>query len=124
LGVLACGLERALDLGQPALSLEPAAVAAKRAAAAQDAMAGDDDRDRVRAQRVAGSARAARAAGPAGHLRVAEHAAEGDARRGAQHAAGEGAAQRPVQRNVERAALPFEVLLEPAPGGLEWSGRL
>ncbi len=68
---LAAGRDGALELEQPALALEASAVAAERAAAAQHAMAGDDDRDRVGAEGVAGRARAARAAGVGGDLAVA-----------------------------------------------------
>src|SRR6185312_15246866 len=65
------GLERALQLQQPALALQPATVAAEGAAGAQHAVAWDHDRDRVRAERVAGRARATRAAGLRRHLDVA-----------------------------------------------------
>src|SRR5205807_181433 len=65
--------ERALEAQQPALALDAAAVAAERAAAAQHAVAGHDDRDRVRAQRVARRARAARAARRRRRLLVARH---------------------------------------------------
>ena len=92
---------RALELEQPALALEAAAVAAERAAAAQHAVAGIDDRDRVRAQGVARRARAARAAGVGGDLAVAEHAAVGDLRG---HAPARAGANGPIERPVERAA--------------------
>ncbi len=106
------GSERALQLEQPALSVQATGVAAKRPAAAQHAVARHDDRDRVRAERVAGCARAARAAGLGGDLRVAEHAAVRDRRGRAQHAPAEGPDERPIERQVEVAPAPGEVLVE------------
>src|SRR3954451_21773188 len=47
----------ALDRQQRELALQAAGVAAQPAAARQDAVAGDDDRDRVGAQRAAGGAK-------------------------------------------------------------------
>ncbi len=46
----------ALDLQQQVLALQAAGVAAEAARRVQDAVAGDDDGDRVGAQRVAGGA--------------------------------------------------------------------
>ena len=60
----------ALELQQVVLAVEAARVAAEAAAAAQHAVAGDDDRDRVGAERVAGGARAARVAGLRGDVAV------------------------------------------------------
>ena len=56
----------------------PPAVAADAAARVQHPVARDDDRDRVAAERVAGRACAARAAGCGGHLPVGRHLAERD----------------------------------------------
>src|ERR1700678_3933345 len=53
--------EHAFDLEQHALALHSAAVAAEPAAGVQHAVAGDDDRDRVGAERVAGGTVPARA---------------------------------------------------------------
>src|SRR5271165_3681159 len=104
-------LEGSLELEQPALALDTPAVPAERSPAAQDAVAGDDDRDRVGAQRVARRARAARAAGGARHLRVAQNPAVGDLRGHAQHAARERSDESPVERQVEPVPAPAEVLL-------------
>ena len=57
--------ERPLE--QELLSVQSAAVAAEPAARVQDAVAGNDDRDRIRAEGVAGRAGAARAARGGGH---------------------------------------------------------
>ena len=59
------GLEDALELQQRFLHRQAAAVAAEGAAAAQDAVAGDDDRDRVGAAGGAGGAHRALVAGAA-----------------------------------------------------------
>ena len=55
------GLPAALQLQEEALAVEPPGVPAHGPAGAQDAVAGHDDRDRVRAQRVPRGAPAARA---------------------------------------------------------------
>ena len=58
-GRLRPGRERALELQQIALAIQPAAIAAECAPGAQDAVAGDHDRDRVGPERVAGRTGAA-----------------------------------------------------------------
>ena len=61
-----------LQLQQPALPPQPAAVAAERAVGADDAVTRHDDRHGVAAVGVTGGAHGRRAAGPRGDLRVRE----------------------------------------------------
>jgi len=61
-----------LQLQQPALSPQPAAVAVERAVGADDAVTRHDDRHGVAAVGVTGGAHGRRAAGPRGDLRVRE----------------------------------------------------
>ena len=64
-------------------------------------MARNDDRHRIRAERVARGPHRPRAASLAGDGRVGAHLTEGDARRGLEHPAREAAGERPVDRHVE-----------------------
>src|SRR4051794_34386462 len=103
--------------------MHPAGVAGELAAGADDAMAGDDDRDRVGAEGSARGPRGLRVAGGRGDLAVGRGLAEGDARGRLQDAAAELRVQRPVDRDVEVRPLVVEVLVELAahrvePGGL------
>src|SRR3990172_12908489 len=68
-----------LERKQRALSVETAGVSRKAAVRAQDAVAGNDDPDRVASGRGARGARAARATGPLGKLAVGYGLAEADA---------------------------------------------
>ena len=103
----------ALDREQQALALQAAGVAAQAAGAGEHAVARDDDRDRVGAQRAAGGAKGGRRAGGDRHVLVRARGAERDPRALLQHAAAKALArQRPVQRQVEVLAAPVEVLVE------------
>ena len=96
-----------------------------RPAGAQDAVAGHDDRDRVRAQRVPRGAPAARAARRDGHLGVGAGLAVGDPGRLAQHGARVAVGdERPVDRDLEVAPAALEVLLQLAPHLVQPRGRL
>ncbi len=76
-------LQDALELEQLALDVEAATVATERAAAAEDAVAGDDDRDRVGAERGAGRSERPRAAGAESSMvPIAAAAAAGGGRTG------------------------------------------
>ena len=77
----------------------------------QHAVAGHDDRDRVGAERVAGGAHGARAAGRVRHLLVGGELAVGDLGRGSAPA-GEAAGQLPVERQPEARAAALEVLVQ------------
>src|SRR3954469_11604909 len=94
-------VQYALQLQQAALHRQAAAVAAEGAARAQDAMTGDDERDRVAAARGAGGADGALVAGLARHLGVAAGLAVGDAVDCPQDPLAEAAAEPPVERQVE-----------------------
>jgi hypothetical protein len=96
-----------------ALALEAAGVAAEGAAAAQDAVAGDDDRDRVGAERVARGADRADVARGLGDAAVGARRAERDLCGRLEQAAGERAAdEREVDRQREVVAAAVEVLVE------------
>src|SRR5215472_4828924 len=113
------GADGALDPEQQPLALEPAAIAADTPARVQDPMAGDDDRDRVRAERVARGAIPTRAPGPPGDLLVARDASVGDPLRSAQDPPPKALAESPVEREVELVPPPREVLVELATGGVD-----
>ena len=85
-------------------------------------MAWHHDRDRVRAQRVAGRARGPRRARRFGHLAVGGDRAERDASRGPQHALREAVHQRPVERQVEAPAIAGEVLVQLTAGRIGATG--
>src|SRR2546423_9015963 len=111
--------QRALDAEQQALPVRAAGVAAEVAAGADDAMARDDDRDRVRAEGVAGGAGGAVAAGPGRHFAVGAQLAERDSVRRLQDAPGEAVGEGPVDADVEATAAALEVLVELAPDLVE-----
>src|SRR5712692_2887138 len=115
-------VEHPFDAQQQLLAVHPARVATEPTAGAKDAMAGDDDRDRVGAERVACGTRAVGAAGGRRDLPVRRDPAEGDLRRGPKDAAPEAGRERPVDPGAEPTATAGEVLVEVAadlgePGG-------
>ena len=119
------GLPAALQLQEEALAVEPPRVPAHGPAGAQDAVAGHDDRDRVRAQRVPRGAPAARASRRDGHLGVGAGLAVRDPGRLAQHGARVAVGdERPVDRDLEVAPAALEVLLQLAPHLVQPRGRL
>src|SRR5262245_11996660 len=87
-------------------------------------MARHDDRNRVGAERVARGTDGPRAAGLAGDGGVGARRAEADPRGCAQHVAGEPAAERPVDRQVEGRTAPLEVLVQLATYLVETLRRL
>src|SRR6266850_3926166 len=64
-----------LQLEEAPLGLEPAGVPAKAPVRGEDAVAGDHDRDGIRAEGLSRGARGLLAAGPRGDLRVRRHVA-------------------------------------------------
>ena len=78
----------------------------------QDPVAWHDDRQRVRAERVAGGAECARTAGLKRDLLVGRDRAERDPCSGPQDTPREAARELPVDRELEVVAMAGEVLLE------------
>src|SRR4051794_4720747 len=105
-------LATALEPEQVLLALPPARVPTKLPAAPYHTVARHDDRDPVRAERVAGRATAAGRPGLGGDLCVREHLSERDPCGGLQHAPAEAVVQPPVDGDVEAGALALEVLVE------------
>src|SRR5262249_56691472 len=89
--------------------LEPARVAAERAPRRDHAVAGDDDRHRVVAERLSDGAASARLPDAACDLAVGHHLARGDPGGGEQHPALEGADVAEVDLDLESPPLAGEV---------------
>src|SRR5689334_17671574 len=103
----------ALQAQQELLARDAAAVLAERAVRADDAVAGDDDRDGGRAARRAGRAHRARVSGVLGEVAVGADLAVADAAQALQAAALELAPdEAEVDRQVEVLAPALEVLVE------------
>ena len=104
--------------------MDAAAVAAEGAAGAQHAVARDDDRDRVGAERVARGPRRARVSGLGRDPGVARYPAVGNRGGDAEDLARERPAQRPVEVELEQVSRAREVLVELAPDRVERRPRL
>src|SRR5262245_27959300 len=112
-----------LEFQKKPLCVLAAGVAAEGSVAAQDPMTGDHDGNGIgRAGAAHGTDRARAAAGP-GDLGVAGGRAEADPGEASEDPVPEAAAEPQVERQVERAALPREVLIELARGAVEPGGR-
>src|SRR5918999_1071642 len=109
----------ALEAEQALLHVEPAAVAAEAAAGREHAVARDDERHRVRAERVPRGAGAPRAAGQGGDLRVRGVLAVRDRRGPAEPLALERPGEPPVDPEVEAPPPALEVLVELPPDVVE-----
>src|SRR5215207_10009892 len=107
---------------QRPLALEPAAVADERAVGADDAVARDDDRDRVAAVGETDRAHGARVAELVGERTVGRRLAVGDLEQQRPHALLEGRSGR-AELELELRALAGEVLGE-LPGGPGERGRV
>src|SRR5207302_1534963 len=94
---------------QELLELEAAAVPAQSATGADHAVAGDDDRDGVRPEGVAGGAGGAVVARQLRHLAVGAHLAVRNLVRPLQHLAGKPLHQSPIERQREALPAPGEV---------------
>src|SRR5213592_1490534 len=101
--------QRALQAEELSLDAEAARVAPDPPAGRDHAMAGDDDRDRVLAERLADRAAPLRLADAARDLAVGHHLAGGHARGGQDHAALEGRGVAEVEAHVEAPSLAPEV---------------
>ena len=98
---------RALELEQGRLRSRTAAVGAERSTATQDAVTGNDDRERIRRERGAGRAHRSRAPRAGGDVPVGGGLPVGDLGGGAQHLPPESVCEPPVERDLEaRAAYP------------------
>src|SRR2546421_11087042 len=102
----------ALQVQEQLLALKPARVAAEATRRVERPVAGDDDRQRVRAERVAGGAEAARASGVGRDSLVSRHRPERNPGGGLEHAAPETVRELPVERDFKLAAGGREVLVE------------
>jgi hypothetical protein len=91
---------------------------------AHDAVARDDQRDRVAAECRPGGADGPWAARLRGHGAIGRGGTVADPGRGLEHAAAEAGAECPVDREVEPGPLAVEVLLQLASGGVEAGGCL
>src|SRR6185312_7825667 len=121
--VLAGRAHPPLVIEQPALSLEPAAVADETSRGADQAVAGDDDREGVAAVRQPRRTGGSRAADGGRQLAVGARLAIGDPEQRPPHDALELAPGEP-QGQLECRALAGEVLLELASGLHERDRRL
>lgn len=102
---------RGLEIEQVALVLGASAVLADRPVGADDAMRGDHERDRRVGARRTDRAMRPRRPGLDRDLTVARRLAVGDAGYRFQRVTGEAADETQVQRDLERRARPFEVLV-------------
>lgn len=108
-------LGRLLQIEQAPLHLQAAGVTAEAAVAAEHAVAGDDERDRVARAGRAGGADRALVAGDAGEVGVGAGLAVGDRGDALAGAEEEAARQLPVDRQLEGVAAAGEVVVELAP---------
>ena len=114
--VLRTGLERALEAEQELLVVEPARVPVQVTVRADDAVAREDDRDRVRGARPTGRAWRTGVAGPCRELAVTDRLAVRDPEHLLERPQPEAASERPVERHRELPSRAGEVLLELVPG--------
>ena len=114
--------DRALEAEQALLALEAAAVPDQLAGRADDAMAGEHDRDAVPVHHRADGARGARIAGPLGELAVRRGLAVRHLRELGEDAQRELGQTAHVEREVERGAAAGEVVVELAAGLVERAG--
>lgn len=94
---------------EPALAVDAAAVAGEGAVGADDAMAGDDDADRIRAIREADGADGFGAADALGELAVGDGRAAGDLAEGEPDFALEGSAKGGDGEGVDGGEIAVEV---------------
>src|SRR4029079_8431781 len=106
----------ALEPQQLLLPLEPAAVADEAARGADDAMAREDDRERIAVHHHADGARGLRAPGPCRQLAVRLRVPVGDLRELGEDGHCEARLPTEVDGQVDRAPTAGEVLLELGPG--------
>src|SRR5690242_16411320 len=109
----------ALEVEQEPLAVEPAGVAADRPAAVYDAMARYHDRDRIRAERIAGSTHGGGIARPPSHVAIGDELPERDPRRRLQNAPRETAREGEVDPDVEPLPPPREVLVQLPPDRID-----
>src|ERR1043165_7876944 len=95
----------ALEGQERALRIEAARVAPERAVGREDAVAGHDDRDRVRPERLTGGSHGLLAAGPCRDLGIRRHVAVRHAWRRTENPSLEIGQRREIDRHIEALAL-------------------
>src|SRR6185503_18985776 len=112
-GSIGRSLHGTLQLQKEALHLRAPAIVADLTAGTNDPVAGNDDRDRVRAQRSPCGPEGTGVARPLGRFGVGDHVAKRHPRGGPQHPPVEArVAEAPVERQLEAAPPALEVLVQ------------
>jgi hypothetical protein len=114
---------RSLEREELPLPLQPACIADEASTRSHDAVAGNDDRDRVPVERSADRPRRARAADAVSEPAVGRRRAVRDALELLEHELLEGGQRGEVDNEVELAAAALEVLVELSPRLVERAWR-